>query len=88
MVIMYPKLWLHSVPPWFETKSSRGHCGVDIILYPTFLQFYKGSGSKPPIAISEDTTISRFTGLSLTIKVKPFIKMLSRKIRKIISSNL
>ena len=53
-----------------KQKCSRGQCGVGIILSPTFLQFYKDSGSKPPITISEENAFGRFIGISLTIKVK------------------
>ena len=69
-------------------KCSRDQCGVDIILSPTFLQFYKDSGSKPPITISEENTIGRFIGISLSIKVKTDHKGAFKKKRKKISSNL
>ena len=53
-----------------KKKCGRGQCGVGIILSPTFLQFYKDSGSKPPITVSDENAIGRFIGLELTIKVK------------------
>ena len=72
-----------------KKKCSRCQCGVVIILSPTFLQIYKDSGSKPPITITEENTIGRFIGISLTIKVKTDHKgAFKKKRRERISSNL
>ena len=61
----------YRVSPWSEKqKCSRVQYGVGIILYPTFLQFYKDSGSKPPITVHDENTMGRFIELELTIKVK------------------
>ena len=59
-----------------KQNCSRGQKGVAIILSPTFLSFYKQSGSKAAIVPENEDSVDfdRFIGLKLQIKVKKSLK--------------